>query len=58
MAGIVLNIKVFSMLKLRSDLTGKYHATCHYSYNLPLNETASGSNPAARFFVFLDTLKI
>jgi len=22
--------------KLRSGLTGKYHANCHYSYNLPL----------------------
>ena len=36
MAGKVLNIKVCSPLKLRSGLTGKYHAICHYSYNLPL----------------------
>ena len=36
MAGKVLNIKVRSQLKLRSGLTGKYHANCHYSYNLPL----------------------
>jgi hypothetical protein len=36
MAGKVLNIKVFGPLKLRSGLTGKYHAICHYSYNLPL----------------------
>ena len=36
MAGKVLNIKVCSALKLRSGLTGKYHAICHYSYNLPL----------------------
>ena len=35
MAGQVLNIKVCSPLKLRSDLTGNYHAICHYSYNLP-----------------------
>jgi hypothetical protein len=36
MAGKVLNNKVYSLLKLRSGLTGKYHAICHYSYNLPL----------------------
>ena len=36
MAGKVLNIKVYSPLKLRSGLTGNYHAICHYSYNLPL----------------------
>ena len=36
MAGKVLNIKVCSPLKQRSGLTGKYHAICHYSYNLPL----------------------
>ncbi len=35
MAGKVLNIKVCSPLKLRSGLTGKCHAICHYSYNLP-----------------------
>jgi len=35
MAGKVLNIKVYNPLKLRSGLTGKYHAICHYSYNLP-----------------------
>jgi len=39
MAGDVANIKVFSPLKLRSGLTGKYHAICHYSYNLPLAVT-------------------
>ena len=40
MAGEVLNTKVYSLLlKLRSVLTGKYHAICHYSYNLPLNST-------------------
>jgi len=58
MAGKVLNIKVCSPLKLRSGLTGKYHAICHYSYNLPLNETASGGNPDVRFPVSLYTLKI
>ena len=36
MAGNVVNIKVGSSLKLHSSLTGKYHAICHYSYNLPL----------------------
>jgi len=36
MAGDVANIKVCSPLKLRIGLTGNYHATCHYSYNLPL----------------------
>jgi hypothetical protein len=36
MAGDVVNIKVYSPLKLRSGLTGKNHAICHYSYNLPL----------------------
>jgi len=36
MAGKVLNIKVCNPLKLRSGLTGKCHAICHYSYNLPL----------------------
>ena len=36
MAGKVLNIKVCNPLKLRSGLTGNYHAICHYSYNLPL----------------------
>lgn len=36
MAGKALNIKVCSPLKLRSGLTGNYHAICHYSYNLPL----------------------
>ena len=36
MAGKVLNFKVYSPLKLRSGLTGKHNAICHYSYNLPL----------------------
>ncbi len=36
MAEKVLNIKVRSPFKLRNGLTGNYHATCHYSYNLPL----------------------
>ncbi len=36
MAGNVLNIKVYIPIKLRSGLTGNYHAICHYSYNLPL----------------------
>ena len=38
MAGKVLNIKVCSPLKLRSGLTGKKPAICHYSYNLPLGK--------------------
>ena len=36
MAEKVLNIKVCSPLKLHHDLTGKHHAICHNSYNLPL----------------------
>ena len=36
MAGKVLNIKVYYLLKLHSGLIGNYHAICHYSYNLPL----------------------
>lgn len=36
MAGKVANIKVCSPLKRRSDLTGNFHAICHYSYNFPL----------------------
>lgn len=36
MAGNVANVKDCSPLKQRSGLTGKYHAICHYSYNLPL----------------------
>jgi hypothetical protein len=39
MAGNVVNIKVCNPLKLRSGLTGNYHAICHYSYNLPLCAT-------------------
>ncbi len=33
MAGDVVNIKVCSLLKLFSGLTGKCYATCHYSFN-------------------------
>ena len=36
MADDVVNIKFCSPLKLRSGLTGKKPAICHYSYNLPL----------------------
>ncbi len=36
MAGDVANIKVCIPFKLRSGLTGKKPAICHYSYNLPL----------------------
>jgi hypothetical protein len=36
MAEKVLNVKVCSPLKLRSGLTGKKSAICHYSYKLPL----------------------
>lgn len=34
MAGYVFNIKIYSPLKMRSVLTGNYHAFCHYSSNL------------------------
>ena len=43
MAGNVVNIKVCIPLNLRSSLTGKKPAICHYSYNLPL--TASLTRP-------------
>ncbi len=36
MAVDVAKIKVCNPLKLRSGLTGKKPAICHYSYNLPL----------------------
>jgi hypothetical protein len=36
MAGKVLNIKACNPLKLRSGLTEKCNAICHYSYNFPL----------------------
>ena len=36
MAGNVVNMMVSIPLKLRIGLTGKCHAICHYSYNLPL----------------------
>jgi len=36
MTGVVANIKVCNPLKLSCGLTGKYHALCHYTYNLPL----------------------
>ena len=35
MEGKVFDIKAFRSLKLHSGLTGKNHAICHYSYNLP-----------------------
>ncbi len=44
MAGEVPNIKVCSPLKLRSGLTEKFHATCHYSYNLPLTASLKKIN--------------
>ena len=44
MAGEVLNIKVCSPLKLHFGLTGKCHATCHYSYNLPLPASLKKNN--------------
>jgi hypothetical protein len=36
MAEKVLNIKASTPLRVRSGLTGKKPAICHYSYNLPL----------------------
>ena len=45
MAGKVLNIKVCSPYKLRSGLTGDYHAICHYSYNLPFGRNRSALAP-------------
>ena len=43
MAGDVVNIKVCNPPKLRSGLTGNYHATCHYSYNFPLGTSETNS---------------
>jgi len=37
MAGDVVNFNVCIPLKLRSGLTGKSYAICHYSYDLPLH---------------------
>ena len=36
MAVKVLDIKIFSPLKLHHSLKEKYRAICHYSYNLSL----------------------
>jgi hypothetical protein len=44
MAGDVINIKICSPLKLRSGLTGKKPAICHYSYNLPLSLSVENPN--------------
>ncbi len=41
MAGDVVNIKVCAPFKLCGDLSGKYHAIYHYSYNLPYAITHS-----------------
>lgn len=56
MAGKVLNIKVCSPLKQRSGLTGKYHATCHYSYNLPL-AVIINQNPMSNIELIEDLIK-
>ncbi|MCR9055457.1 MAG: hypothetical protein NXI26_26705, partial [bacterium] len=66
MAGEVVNIKVCSPLKLRSGLIGKYHAICHYSYNLPLCVILAAnavktkrlriSEPSFYHFIFLKNL--
>lgn len=56
MAGKVLNIKVRNPLKLRIGLTGKYHAICHYSYNLPLAKqlnTPKTTHPSTTLFISL-----
>jgi hypothetical protein len=55
MAGKVLNIKAFSPLKLHLDLTGKCHAICHYSYNLPVaqNKRFQSIKEIAEVVVFL-----
>lgn len=52
MAGIVLNIKVFSLLKLHSDLTGNCHAICHYLYNFPLGTIRSNLGKSMDFRKF------
>ena len=50
MAGKVLNIKLFNPLKLRSGLTGKCLAICHYSYNLPLAVMLRDTTPTRKQF--------
>jgi len=61
MAGKVANIKVYSPLKLHHGLlaalreapsgrlTGKYHAICHYSFNLPLPAMLKETLPTMKF---------
>jgi len=56
MAGKVVNIKVRNPLKLRSGLTGNYHAICHYSYNLPLGNIQK-AHLTNRHIWFLPTRK-
>jgi len=51
MAGNVVIIKVGNPLKLRSGLTRKCHAICHYSYNLPLAGTEEEKNRELREIV-------
>jgi len=58
MAGIVLNIKVCSPLKLHNGLTGNYHAICHYSYNLPLEHILSMKKRMVIIFLLISHLTI
>ncbi len=55
MSGEVLNIKVCSPLKLHSGLTGKYHAICNYSYNLPLEHIGTKKK---WYFAIVDVVEI
>lgn len=59
MAGNVLNIKIYSPLKLCIGLTGNYHATYHYSYNLSLTAIRTKQrilNMKNKFLLILYTL--
>jgi hypothetical protein len=62
MAGDVLNINVYSPLKLRCVLTGNCHAICHYSNNLPLcgikmNQERQNMKSKNNFFLDIENIK-
>lgn len=56
MVGNVLNIKVYSPLKLHSSLTEKHYAICHYSYidrNKPIKKTINMNKVLALIIVLV-----
>ena len=58
MAGNVPNFKGCSPLKLHSGLTGKCHAICYYSYNLPLAVIRLTSNIRGKSLKYLKNGKL